>query len=390
VPFDAIVIGLGGMGSAAAAHLAGRGARVLGLERFGPPHHQGSSHGGSRIIRQAYFEDSAYVPLLRRAYELWERLETDTGRDLMTQTGGLYLGTPETPTVAGSLAAAREWDLPHELLDAAEIRRRFPTMAPRDDDVGLYEAVAGFVRPEETVTAHLELAARRQADLRFEEPALEWSASAEGVRVTTAVGAYEAGHLVVCPGAWAPQVLADLGLPLTVERQVMHWFRPDGGVGPFTPDRQPIWIHGDGALQLYGFPAIDGPDGGVKAAFFRRGEVTTPETIDRGVRPEEIADIADHLRALLPTMPGRSLAAVACMYTTTPDHHFVVATHPGHANVTVGCGFSGHGFKFVPVVGEILADLALDGATRHPIGLFDPRRPAMTSAASGGPTRHDR
>jgi sarcosine oxidase len=382
--YDVIVIGLGGMGSAAAAHLASRGATVLGLERFGPAHDRGSSHGGSRIIRQAYFEDPAYVPLLRRAYELWERLETDSGRDLMTQTGGIYVGRPEIPTVAGSLAAAREWDLPHELLDAAEIRRRFPTMSPADDEVGLYEAVAGFVRPEATVSAHLELAARKGAELRFEEPALSWAAEGDGVRVTTSSGSYTAGHLVICPGAWAPEVLADPGLPLTVERQVMHWFQPDGGVGPFTPDRQPVWIHGDEDLQLYGFPAIDGPDGGVKAAFFRRGEVCTPETIDRRVRDGEVAVIADSLRKLLPTMPGRPLTAVACMYTTTPDQHFVIAGHPEHASVTVACGFSGHGFKFVPVVGEILADLALDGTTEHPIGLFDPRRPAMTLGAAGG------
>src|SRR4051812_30185180 len=156
--YAVIVVGPGGMGSSAASHLAGRGGRVLGLERFGPAHDQGSSHGGSRIIRQAYFEDPAYVPLLRRAYELWEHLEADSGRDLMTQTGGLYLGRPESETVAGSLSAAQEWDLPHELLDAGEIRRRFPTFTPADDEVGLYEAVAGFVRPEETVTAHLSQA----------------------------------------------------------------------------------------------------------------------------------------------------------------------------------------------------------------------------------------
>jgi sarcosine oxidase len=257
-------------------------------------------------------------------------------------------------------------------------------MTPADDEVGLYEAVAGFVRPEETVTAHLERAARRGAELRFEEPALSWTAAGDGVRVTTTAGTYEAGHLVICPGAWAPEVLADLGLPLTVERQVMYWFQPDVGAAPSTPDRQPVWIHGAADLQLYGFPAIDGPDGGVKAAFFRRGEACTPETIDREVHPDEVAFIADHLRALMPTMPGRLLAAVTCMYTTTPDHHFVIAGHPEHERVTVACGFSGHGFKFVPVVGEILADLALDGATDHPIALFDPRRPAMTAAATDG------
>jgi sarcosine oxidase len=374
---DVIVIGLGGMGSAAAAHLAGRGARVLGLEQFSPAHALGSSHGGSRIIRQAYFEDPAYVPLLRRSYELFEQLEADSGADLLTVTGGLYLGTPDGETVAGSLRAAKEWDLPHEVLDADEIRRRFPTFDPADDEVGLYEAIAGFVRPEATVTAHLEQAVSRGAELRFEEPALEWADDGDGVRVSTAAGTYTAQSLVICPGAWAPQLLADLEVPLTVERQIMYWFQPDGGVEPFTPGSHPIWIHGDGGDQLYGFPAIDGPDGGVKAAFFRRGVVTTPETIDREVRPEEAGTIATHLREFLPTMPDRLVTAVACMYTTTPDQHFVIAPHPRHERVTVACGFSGHGFKFVPVVGEVLADLALAGSTQHPIALFDPRRPAL-------------
>ncbi|WP_116452934.1 N-methyl-L-tryptophan oxidase [Blastococcus litoris] len=371
--YDVVVLGLGGMGSAAAAHLAARGQRVLGLERFGAAHAMGSSHGGSRIIRQSYFEDPAYVPLLLRAYELWRRLETDSGADLMTLTGGLYFGRPDCATVAGSLRASREWDLPHDVLDADEIRRRFPTFAPADDEIGLYEEAAGFVRPEATVTAHLSLAERRGAELRFDEPALEWSPTSDGVRVTTASGTYTAGRLVICPGAWAPQVLADLGLPLVVERQVMHWFQPDDGVAPFSSDRHPIYIYG-GERQIYGFPAIDGPDGGAKVAFFRQGAVTTPEGLDREVRPEEVEFLAADLRRIIPTLPGRSLDAVACMYTTTPDEHFVIATHPHHAQVTIACGFSGHGFKFVPVVGEILADLAIDGTTRHPIGLFDPRR----------------
>jgi sarcosine oxidase len=191
--------------------------------------------------------------------------------------------------------------------------------------------------------------------------------------VSAATGTYEAGRLVICPGAWAPEVLADLTVPLVVERQVMYWFQPSGGVGPY--EGHPIWIHGAGDLQVYGFPAIDGPDGGAKVAFFRRGCPATPETIDRVVHDDEIAFMTEHLGGLMPTLPGQFLRAAACMYTTTPDEHFVVAVHPGHGQVIVACGFSGHGFKFVPVIGEILADLATEGTTRHPIGLFDPRRP---------------
>jgi sarcosine oxidase len=378
VAYDVIVLGLGGMGSAAASRLAGRGQRVLGLERYGAAHDRGSSHGGSRITRQAYFEDPSYVPLLRRAYDLWERLERDSGVDLMTLCGGLYLGRPESGVVAGSLLSAEEWGLPHEVLGASEVRRRFPTLTPRDDEIGVFEEAAGFVRPEATVAAQLELAARRGAELRFGSAA-SWSVTADGVRVRTADGTVEAGRLVVCPGAWAPSVLADLGVPLVVERQVQHWFAPSGGVAPYLPERHPIYIHeADDGVQIYGFPAIDGPKGGAKVAFFRRGSlVDDPAALDRSVSDAEVADMAEHLRDLLPTLPGRFMRADPCMYTTTPDEHFVIARHPAHEQVVVACGFSGHGFKFVPVVGEILADLAIDGTTRHPIALFDPLRFAM-------------
>ncbi len=376
--YEVIVIGLGGMGSAAAAHLAARGRRVLGLERHGPAHDQGSSHGGSRITRQSYFEDPAYVPLLLRSYELWEQLQRDSGVDVLSLTGGLFLGRPDSQAVAGSLLAAREWDLPHELLDASEVAARFPTFSPAADEVGVYEAKAGFVRPEATVTAHLRLAAGAGAELRFHEPVQSWTSTAAGVRVATAHGSYEADRLVVAPGAWAPVLLADLGVPIQVERQVMYWFDPRGGTGPFTADRHPIYIHEDrDGEQVYGFPAIDGPDGGAKIAFFRRGKDCTPDTIDRKVHQDEVAAMQERAAQVLPDLPGPLLDAQTCMYSTTPDHNFVIATHPEHPAVTVACGFSGHGFKFVPVVGEILADLVTTGSTAHPIALFDPRRPAL-------------
>ncbi|WP_049572225.1 N-methyl-L-tryptophan oxidase [Streptomyces sp. SBT349] len=380
---DVIVIGLGGMGSAAADHLAARGARVLGLERFGPAHHQGSSHGGSRIVRQTYFEGTAYVPLLLRSYELFERLERATGRDLSLLCGGLVIGDPEGPMVRGSLRAAEDFGLPHELLTAGEVRRRYPTLTPGEDLAAVFEPRAGLVRPEETVTAQLERATAAGADLRFHEPVTGWAElpGGAGVRVTTAAGTYTAGHLVICPGAWAPRLLADLGLPLTVERQIMYWFEPEGGTGPYLPERHPVylWDGADGPgghddRTLYGFPAIDGPGGGAKVAFYRQGEPTTADTVDRAVRPEEAAEIADHAAPRLPTLAGRLLRAVTCLYTSTPDDDFVIARHPAHASVSVACGFSGHGFKFVPVVGEILADLALTGATAHPIDLFSPAR----------------
>ncbi|MFF3684775.1 N-methyl-L-tryptophan oxidase [Streptomyces sp. NPDC002187] len=375
--YDVIVLGLGGMGSAAAAHLAARGSRVLGLERFGPAHDRGSSHGGSRITRQSYLEDPAYVPLLLRAYELYEQVTRDTGRDIAVLCGGVMVGRPDSRTVAGSLRSAQQWDLPHEMLDAKEIRRRFPTLTPGAGDVALHEARAGLLRPESTVAAHLQLAARHGADLRFEEPAMRWESFGGGVRVHTAQGSYSAGHLVICPGAWAPQLLADLGVSVRVERQVMYWFQPHGGTGPYLPERHPVYIWEDAAgVQIYGFPAIDGPDGGAKVAFFRQGGTPcTPDTIDRTVHDHEVAAMARQTSKFLPGLPGTFLSAATCMYSSTPDEHFVIARHPAHPDtVSVACGFSGHGFKFVTVVGEILADLALTGATRHPIDLFAPGR----------------
>lgn len=371
--YDVIVIGVGGMGSAAAYHLATRGQRVLGLEKFTPAHNRGSSHGGSRIVRQSYFEDPAYVPLLLRSYELWAKLAADSDREVIRLTGGLYLGPPDSLTVAGSLRASREWSLPHELLDAAEIKRRFPNFTPAADDIAIYESNGGFARPELTVQAHIDLALRAGATLSFGEEVIGWAETDSGVTVTTARATYHADQLLICPGAWAPKLLAEFGIPITIERHVLYWFDPIGGTAPF--EDQPIYIaEDDSGMQIYGFPAIDGPAGGVKTAFFRKGTVCTPETIDRVVHPHEIDAMRDRAAALIPAVAGPCVHTATCMYSTTPDEHFVIARHPGGDRITIACGFSGHGFKFVPVVGEILADLVIDATTKHPIALFDPQR----------------
>ena len=373
--YDVIVAGLGGMGSAAAYQLAARGKRVLGLERFSPAHDRGSSHGRSRIIRQAYFEDPAYVPLLLRAYELWEQLERETNQDLMTLTGGLMIGRRASELVSGSVKSAEEHGLPYELLDAGEIRARFPALSPDPETVALYEKKAGFLRPEETVRAHLDRADSLGAEPRFEEPVLSWEAPPAEVRVETPEGSYDAERLVITPGAWAPQLLSELGLPLEVERQVMYWFEPKGGLEPFLPDRFPIFIwEPDDGNWFYGFPAQE-DERGVKAAFYRAGGVpTSPETIDREVHGEEIDFVRTYLARYVPGLAGRCLDARVCMYTNTPDLHFVISVHPDHPQVAIACGFSGHGYKFCSVVGEILADLVMDGTTSHPIDLFSPAR----------------
>lgn len=381
--YDTIVLGLGGMGSAAAYHLAARGRRVLGVERYGPAHDRGSSHGGSRIIRKAYFEGPSYVPLLLRAYQMWDRLERDSGRSLRTTTGGLWLGPADSAAVAGSRDSATGHGLPHEVLDATEIRRRFPMFAPDDGVLGLYEPDAGVLAPEAAVSAHLELAARAGAELRFGEAVRSWRAGPSGVEVVTGTGTYPAGGLVLTPGAWAPELLAGLGLPLTVKRQVQVWL---GGERDGRYPGHPVFVWEDSGLVSYGVPPVE-PGAGVKVGFHHGGVTCTPETMDRTVRPEEVTAVRDHVRRLLPGLPVRLLRAAACPYTNTPDEHFVIGRHPRGERVVFGCGFSGHGFKFVPVVGEVLADLAVDGTTGYPIETFDPARFARSLPTNPPSTR---
>ena len=373
--YHTIIIGLGGMGSAAAYHLAKRGKRVLGLEQFTPTHANGSSHGRSRIYRQAYFEGAEYVPLLLRAYENWRELERDSGEALLHLTGGLMLGEPDDITVAGALHSAQTHSLAYELLDAAEINRRYPVLRPSPTTVALYERNAGVVRPEATILAHQQVAAVHGAELHFGEAVLDWQANDGGVRVTTAQGVYQAERLILSPGAWAPQLMADLHLPLVVERQVLYWFAPKSGFAAYQPDRFPIYIWGLGnGLQLYGFPAEQDTPFGVKAAYFRKGEACTPETVDRTVQPAEIAHIRATLEQVIPDLNGELVEAKTCFYTTTPDEHFIIALHPHYRNVVLASPCSGHGYKFASVIGEILADLAAEGATKLPIALFDPAR----------------
>lgn len=357
------------MGSAASYHLARRGLRVLGLEQFFPAHDRGASHGKSRIIREAYFEDPAYVPLIQRAYVLWDELQAATGHPLLVITGGLMIGPPDGELVEGALASATQHRLPHELIDADQIRTRFPVMHPGSGIVAVQEPRAGVLFPETCVRAQLDAASAAGAELHFEERVVEWRPAGDGVGVRTDRGRYEAGHLIITAGPWAARVVSDLGLPLNVERNVMYWFRPVRNARAFEPDRFPIyiWEYARGAF-IYGFPAF-GTDG-IKVAHHHSGEFCTPETIRREVSGEEIERIREVVARCVPDANGEFLAAVTCMYTNTPDGHFVIDRHPDHRSVTIACGFSGHGFKFAPVIGEILADLATNGRTDHPIDLF--------------------
>lgn len=368
---DVIVVGLGGMGSAAARSLAARGAGVLGLERFGPAHALGASHGGSRIIRLAYYEDPSYVPLLRTAYDLWARLEQDTGQGLVSRCGALFLGPPDHGVFAGTLRAAREHGLDHEVLDAGEVRRRYEVLHPDDSMLGVHEDIAGILSPEAGVQAHLDVAGRAGADLRFGAPIISWTVDGSGVAVETAGGAFRAQRLILTPGAWASDLLSLPGLPLHVERRLQLWFEPRAQHAAFEALPVWMWERAD-SLIFYGLPLRDGA---AKVAIHDRGEPCHPDSVDRVIHPAEVAEMRDVLHDAVPDLAaGSFVRGSACTYTLTPDHHFVVGTHPAHPQVSIACGFSGHGFKFSPVIGEVLADLALGGQTDHPIALFDPAR----------------
>ena len=366
--YDVIVAGLGAMGSAAAYHLARNGLKVLGLDRFQPPHNFGSSHGLSRIIREAYFEHPIYVPLVQRAYELWAELEQESGRRLFVQTGGLMIGPPNGPLVSGAKRSAEEHRLRHELLSASELRSRFPAFNPTKDMVAIWEPRAGMLFPEPAIQMHLELAVKHGATLQFHEPVAHWESHGDGVQVRTAKATFEAKKLLISAGAWVHTLLPDLKLPLSIERQVLYWFDPRESPNLFEPEQCPIFICQYGERQFfYGFPNLGD---GVKVAFHHEGEPTQPDALRREVSEHEVEEMRSVLEQFLPKANGPLKSAVACMYTNAPDEHFVLDRHPLHRQVLIASPCSGHGFKFSPVIGEIAADLLREREPRFDLSLF--------------------
>lgn len=379
--YDVLILGLGAMGSAAAYQLARRGRKVLGIDRFSPPHVYGSSHGETRITRLAIGEGAEYTPLAMRSHEIWREIESETGADLLSVTGGLIVSSTSKTAMlhvenffSNTVAAAEKYRIPHRILDAGDIRKRFPQFKVRDDEIGYYEPDAGFLRPEACLAAQLELAKKYGAAIHTNEKVLGFEACGDAVVVTTDKNSYVAERLVLTAGAWLPQLIGErYAAHFKVLRQVLFWFDVTGPIEPFLPANCPIFIWElQGPKQaIYGFPAIDGPNGGVKVATQQYERTTTPETVTRAVSEDEAVSMyANYVAPYLPGLSSKCIKAVSCLYTVTPDAGFAIDFHPESDRVIVASPCSGHGFKHSAAIGEALAELAILGKSHFDLTPF--------------------
>lgn len=367
--YDAIVIGLGAMGSATLYHLARRGWNVLGLEQLTPANRMGSSHGDSRIIREMYFEHPLYVPLVQRAYDLWSELEKESGKSLMTINGGLMIGPADGAIVRGTIRSATEHNLPYETLNAAETHGRYGAFDLAEELVAVVDPRAGFLDPEACVEAHVDLARAAGADTHYDEAVLSWAPDGDGVRVTTKMGDYYADFLVIAAGPWNGHLLRDLELSLTIERQVVFWLEPEESA-MYDSARFPIYAYEYKADHIcYGFPRLPR---GVKASVMHSGEVVSDvERVRRSVDDDEVDPLRAALRPVVPGLAGAPVRENAtCVFTNTPDHDFLIDFHPAYAHVLISSPCSGHGFKFSSAIGELQADLLMGHKPRFDISPF--------------------
>jgi len=359
--YDVIVLGAGGVGSAALDELARRGVRAVGIDRFHPPHDRGSSHGETRVIRQAYFEHPDYVPLLKESYRLWRELEQRSGRRLFHEVGLLEVGAKDGDVVPGVLRAAAAHGLDVELVAPSDIVRRWPGLRVPAELVGVFERNAGYLLVEDCVAAHLDAATTAGATLVTDTVVHDWTADERSVRVRTSAGEFSAAKLIICPGAWASSILSNLPVELSVWRKSLFWFETDSPRYDVAAGF-PVYLFELPAGVFYGFPRIDGRS--VKVAEHTGGAVVDdPANVDRAIDLDEQRRLEDFLMEHLPEVSSRVADHAVCLYTMSPDEHFLVDRHPAHANVVFAAGLSGHGFKFTPVLGQVLAELALDGST---------------------------
>jgi sarcosine oxidase len=367
---DVIVVGAGAMGSAAAMHCAARGLRVVALERHAVGHAFGSSHGLTRIIRLAYFEDPSYVPLLRRAFALWRALEEDLPAPLLHVTGGLDVGPAGSRVFEGALASCREYALPHEVLDASALAARFPGWRPDEAMQAVHQPDAGFLESERCIAAQVARARALGAEVREHVRVTSWQVADGVVRVVTDGGSFEAPRLVLAAGAWMPSLAPSLAPRLAVERQVLGWFDIEpASATHFAPAAFPVFIVEQEGAQYYGFPQ-HGVPGFKIGRYHHLGERVDPDTVDRTVHPYDEAALRDAVSRWFPAANGPLLRSATCLFTNTADEHFIIDVHPAHPEVLLLSPCSGHGFKFASVIGEIAADLVASGTTAHDIGRF--------------------
>jgi sarcosine oxidase len=377
---DVAVVGLGAMGSATMWRLASRGASVVGFERFEPGHEFGSSHGATRIFRAAYFEDTRYVPLLLAALGWWRRLEQESTRELLLQVGGLMIGPPGGPLISGALKSVQEHRVPHRILEGAAMAASYPQHRFAAGDVAILDELAGVLLPEQTIAACVGLAKDRGAAVHTGAAVQRIQPASTHVDIAVGAGSVRVRHAVVCAGPWVPDLITVPGCELEIERQVLTWFK-SATHELFAPNRFPAFVRelSDGTI---GFGIPDMGDGLIKVGIHHGdGEIVHPDSMDRSVRPRDYETTesfaADYIDGLLPSVAK----ATVCLYTNSPDSHFVVGQVPGVPNVTIVSPCSGHGFKFAPLIGEIAADLALKGGTEHAIEMFAPNRFALSAAS---------
>jgi sarcosine oxidase len=366
--YDAIVLGVGGMGSAALYHLARRGLRVLGIERYNIPHEMGSSHGLTRIIRLAYYEHPSYVPLLRRAYELWRQLENMVQERLLIITGSIDASPEDGEVFQGSKLSCNLHHLPHEVLDSHELTSRFPGYCLPQEIVALYQPDGGFLLSERCIVAHVSAALELGAEVHGQERVLGWEAKGPGVEVGTDREHYSADRLVICAGAWGATLISELSTLAMPERQVLAWFQP-GRPALFRVQSFPVFNMAVAEGRYYGFPMYGIP--GFKVGRYHHLEQRVdPDQMDREAHREDEEVLRSFTARYFPEAAGPTMSLKTCLFTNTPDEHFILDLHPAFPQVCIAAGFSGHGFKFCSVVGEIMADLAHTGQSRHDLQLF--------------------
>lgn len=391
--FETIVIGLGAMGSASVYQLSKKGSKVLGIDQFAPPHRIGSTHGDTRITRQAVGEGEEYVPLSLRSYEIWNELEKQSGKKLLTVTGGLIVGSDIAQSLHGSnrflqttIKTAEKFNISHSVFTSDELKKRFPQFRIEDNFVGYYENKAGFLRPELCVVTQIELAKRQGAQINLNEKVQQLIPLTDGsVEVRTNKGIYNADKVIVSAGPWIAQFFPEYANLFKVYRQVLYWFDIKGDITPYLAENFPIFIFvGTGEDDIYGFPAIDGSQGGLKVAFEEYLADTTPETVNREITQAEIERAYNKYFAKhLPGLSNKCIKAVTCIYTVTPDSKFVIDVHPQYSQIIIASPCSGHGFKHSAAIGEALSELAIDGKSHFNLSTFKISRFTDSSIPDG-------